>query len=63
MNAYVPRLHAAARTDPALGNAFLRVLNLVDEPARLLRPAVAAAVLRAGGRSARGPMPGDAGWA
>jgi 2-polyprenyl-6-methoxyphenol hydroxylase-like FAD-dependent oxidoreductase len=61
VNAYVPRLHAAARTDPALGNAFLRVLNLVDQPSRLLRPAVVTAVLRGSGRSARVPLPGDAG--
>ncbi|GAA3944935.1 FAD-binding monooxygenase [Amorphoplanes auranticolor] len=47
INAYVHRLHAAARTDAALGAAFLRVLNLVDPPARLLRPAIMRRVLRA----------------
>jgi len=45
-NAYVHRLHRAATADPVLGAAFLRVLNLVDPPARLLAPAVALRVLR-----------------
>jgi hypothetical protein len=48
VNAYVHRLHAAARTDPVLGTAFLRVLNLVDPPHRLLRPAIVRRVLRGG---------------
>ncbi|MGW4947927.1 FAD-dependent monooxygenase [Actinoplanes sp. NPDC004185] len=47
INAYVHRLHAAARNDAVLGAAFLRVLNLVDPPARLLRPAIMRRVLRA----------------
>ncbi|SCF04166.1 2-polyprenyl-6-methoxyphenol hydroxylase [Micromonospora chaiyaphumensis] len=46
VNAYVNRLHAAATADPALGAAFLRVLNLIDPPARLLAPGVALRVLR-----------------
>ncbi|MGQ5260854.1 FAD-dependent monooxygenase [Micromonospora sp. ZYX-F-536] len=50
VNAYVHRLHAAAQTDPVLGSAFLRVLNLVDPPARLLHPTIVLRVLR-GGRS------------
>jgi 2-polyprenyl-6-methoxyphenol hydroxylase-like FAD-dependent oxidoreductase len=48
VNAYVHRLHAAARTDAVLGTAFLRVLNLVDPPHRLLRPAILRRVLRGG---------------
>ncbi|WP_432953876.1 FAD-dependent oxidoreductase [Micromonospora haikouensis] len=51
VNAYVHRLHAAARTDAVLGTAFLRVLNLVDPPHRLLRPAIVARVLRGGTRA------------
>ncbi|OJF11049.1 FAD-dependent monooxygenase [Couchioplanes caeruleus] len=47
INAYVHRLHAAARTDAVLGAAFLRVLNLVDPPTRLLRPAIVRRVFRA----------------
>lgn len=59
VNAYVHRLHAAARTDAVLGTAFLRVLNLVDPPHRLLRPAIVRRVLRGGAsRSARGARPG-----
>ncbi|MBQ1073754.1 FAD-dependent monooxygenase [Micromonospora sp. C31] len=46
VNAYVGRLHAAATRDPALGAAFLRVVNLVDPPTRLLSPPVLLRVLR-----------------
>ena len=48
VNAYLHRLHAAARTDPVLGTAFVRVLNLLDRPERLLRPGIALRVLRGG---------------
>ncbi|WP_440102492.1 FAD-dependent oxidoreductase [Streptosporangium sp. H16] len=51
VNAYVNRLHAAATADPVLGAAFLRVLNLIDAPSRLLAPATVLRVLR--GASAR----------
>lgn len=40
VNAYLPRLHAAAAFDPTLGEAFLRVLGLLDPPPTLLRPHV-----------------------
>jgi 2-polyprenyl-6-methoxyphenol hydroxylase-like FAD-dependent oxidoreductase len=46
VNAYVHRLHVAAKADPVLGAAFLRVLNLVDPPTRLLQPGIALRVLR-----------------
>ncbi|MCI4065282.1 FAD-dependent oxidoreductase [Micromonospora sp. R77] len=46
VNAYLARLHAAATTDARLGAAFLRVLNLVDPPTRLLTPALLVRVLR-----------------
>ncbi|PZG13738.1 squalene monooxygenase [Micromonospora craterilacus] len=49
VNAYLARLHAAAADDAVLGAAFLRVLNLIDPPARLLGPDVALRVL-VGGR-------------
>lgn len=56
VNAYVHRLHAAATTDPVLGAAFLRVLNLVDPPIRLLAPTVMLRVLRGSlGRPGRDP--------
>jgi 2-polyprenyl-6-methoxyphenol hydroxylase-like FAD-dependent oxidoreductase len=38
VNAYLPRLHAAATTDTELGAAFMRVLGLLDRPEGLMRP-------------------------
>jgi 2-polyprenyl-6-methoxyphenol hydroxylase-like FAD-dependent oxidoreductase len=38
VNSYLPRLHAAARTDPTLGAAFVRVVGLLERPESLLRP-------------------------
>jgi 2-polyprenyl-6-methoxyphenol hydroxylase-like FAD-dependent oxidoreductase len=38
VNAYLPRLHAAAASDVTLGAAFLRVVGLIDRPEGLLRP-------------------------
>jgi 2-polyprenyl-6-methoxyphenol hydroxylase-like FAD-dependent oxidoreductase len=46
VNAYLARFHVAAATDPVLGLAFLRVVNLMDRPEGLLRPAIALRVLR-----------------
>jgi 2-polyprenyl-6-methoxyphenol hydroxylase-like FAD-dependent oxidoreductase len=57
INAYVNRLHAAATADSGLGAAFLRVLNLIDAPTRLLTPGIAFRVLR--GAPARSPATGD----
>jgi len=47
VNAYLPRLHAAASTDPALAAAFVRVTGLLDKPQSLMRPGVVAKVLTA----------------
>jgi 2-polyprenyl-6-methoxyphenol hydroxylase-like FAD-dependent oxidoreductase len=38
INAYMPRLHAAAAHDAALSAAFARVVGLIDRPEGLLRP-------------------------
>ena len=46
VNAYLERLHVAAEHDPDVGRAFLRVVNLIDRPERLLAPRVALRVLR-----------------
>jgi 2-polyprenyl-6-methoxyphenol hydroxylase-like FAD-dependent oxidoreductase len=46
VNAYIHRLHVAAMADPVLGAAFLRVINLVDPPYKLLAPGVMLRVLR-----------------
>jgi 2-polyprenyl-6-methoxyphenol hydroxylase-like FAD-dependent oxidoreductase len=51
VNGYLERLHTAAEHDPAVGRAFLRVVNLLDPPQRLMAPSVALRVLR----GSRGP--------
>jgi 2-polyprenyl-6-methoxyphenol hydroxylase-like FAD-dependent oxidoreductase len=61
VNAYLARFHVAAERDPVLGRAFLRVVNLMDRPEGLLRPAIAARVLggslRRAARRPGGPRP------
>jgi 2-polyprenyl-6-methoxyphenol hydroxylase-like FAD-dependent oxidoreductase len=46
VNAYLARLHVAAGRDPVLGRAFLRVVNLIDPPERLMSPELAFRVMR-----------------
>ena len=46
VNAYLARFHVAAATNPVLGGAFLRVVNLMDRPESLLGPTIALRVLR-----------------
>jgi len=46
INAYIPRLHAAAAQDPALADTFARVAGLVQRPETLLSPGIALRVLR-----------------
>jgi 2-polyprenyl-6-methoxyphenol hydroxylase-like FAD-dependent oxidoreductase len=45
VNAYLPRLHAAASTDSSLGRAFMRVVGLLARPEGLVRPDRALRVL------------------
>jgi 2-polyprenyl-6-methoxyphenol hydroxylase-like FAD-dependent oxidoreductase len=49
-NAYAAWLYRAARHDPAVARAFMRVANLVEPPARLARPSIALRVLARGRR-------------
>jgi 2-polyprenyl-6-methoxyphenol hydroxylase-like FAD-dependent oxidoreductase len=51
VNAYLARLHVAAGSDPVLGRAFLRVVNLIDPPEHLMSPELAFRVMR-GARAA-----------
>jgi 2-polyprenyl-6-methoxyphenol hydroxylase-like FAD-dependent oxidoreductase len=46
VNAYLPRLHAAAAHDDALAEALVRVIGLKDRPPTLLRPDRVLRVLR-----------------
>jgi len=46
VNGYLERLHVAAEHDPEVGRAFLRVINLLDPPERLLTPSTLRRVLR-----------------
>ena len=55
VNAYLNRLHLAAERDPEVGEAFLRVVNLIDRPERLLAPSVTVRVLAAGRAEAARP--------
>jgi 2-polyprenyl-6-methoxyphenol hydroxylase-like FAD-dependent oxidoreductase len=60
VNAYLPRLHAAAAVDPALAAAFVRVTGLLARPESLLRPdrAVRSLRHRPGVAGLLGPAPG-----
>jgi hypothetical protein len=53
VNAYLSRLRAAAAVDPAIAEVYLRVINMMDPPARLMTPGTLIRVVRAGGRARR----------
>lgn len=55
VNAYLGRVHAAGSADPVVAAAFLRVLNLIDPPTRLMAPSIMLRVLRGGGRRPTAP--------
>ena len=57
VNAYLPRLHAAAAHDEALATSFVRVLGLKDRPEGLLRPDRMLRVLRGNLTHRREPIP------
>lgn len=52
INRYMARLQSVAVGDPVVAHAYLRVLQLLDPPSALMRPAIAARVLRPGAASA-----------
>ncbi|WET83226.1 FAD-dependent monooxygenase [Amycolatopsis sp. QT-25] len=54
-NAYIARLHAAARFDGRFTKAFFRVAGLVDPPQALMRPGLMLGVLRASCRAKNRP--------
>ena len=57
VNAYLPRLHAAAAHDDALAASFIRVIGLKDRPEGLLRPDRVLRVLRGNLIHGRRPAP------
>jgi 2-polyprenyl-6-methoxyphenol hydroxylase-like FAD-dependent oxidoreductase len=57
LHRYLDRVLAAASVDPGVNAAFLRVLNLVDDPPALFRPRVMARALSPAGAAPRGPVP------
>ncbi len=61
VNAYMPRLHAAAAHDAALAASLIRVIGLKDRPEGLLRPDRVLQVLRGNLAARRRPAPVPAG--
>jgi len=57
VNAYMPRLHAAAARDEALAASLVRVIGLKDRPEGLLRPDRVLRVLRGNLSNIRRPTP------
>lgn len=48
-NAFLERVIIAAQTDPVVAERFLRVVGMIDSPARLLQPAMILRIVKAGG--------------
>ncbi|MFD2999332.1 FAD-dependent oxidoreductase [Pontibacter toksunensis] len=46
INAYMNQVHRATHRDPAVGAAFLKVVNMIEPPASLLSPSILWRVLR-----------------
>ena len=63
VNAYLPRLHAAAAHDQALAASVVRVIGLKDRPEGLLRPDRVLRVLRGNLANSRRPGPAPGGHA
>jgi 2-polyprenyl-6-methoxyphenol hydroxylase-like FAD-dependent oxidoreductase len=54
---YLDRVGAASTTDPRAGDAYARVIGMLDPPTALFRPRVLAAALRAGDGAGAGAPP------
>lgn len=48
-NTFLERVMVAAQTDPIVAEQFLRVVGMIDSPARFLRPAMMLRIVKAGG--------------
>src|SRR5262249_44305206 len=55
INRYVSQVHRATHHDPVVGRAFLDVMNLLEPPARLMRPSIVLRVLKESLRPYRSP--------
>lgn len=62
LNRFIARLQAAAETEPAVSEAFLRVVHFLDPPSRLFAPSILRRVLRPAAAPPTGrPVAADAG--
>ncbi len=59
-NWYLEQVMTAAETDPVVAGQFIRVLGMVDPPARLMRPSMLLRIADAKGRRPTGARPVDA---
>jgi hypothetical protein len=58
-NAYLERVLTAAETDPAIVQQFLRSINMIDPPSRMLRPSTVLRVMETKPvETASKPLPG-----
>jgi hypothetical protein len=57
--AYLDRVMSAAETDLIVASRFMRVIGMIDAPARLLRPTMVLRILRANRARRAGPRPVD----
>jgi 2-polyprenyl-6-methoxyphenol hydroxylase-like FAD-dependent oxidoreductase len=56
-NAYLKRVMTAAETNPTVASQFLRVIGMIDPPARLLRPTILLRIARANRSRRTDPRP------
>lgn len=57
VNAYLPKVHLAAARDASIAESLIRVMSMVDPPARLFAPGLVLRVLRTARRVAAAPAP------